>query len=366
MPDQTDTQNTLFTEPKPDPGATQCPPPDTEEELNEAEKSIARLGEAKATLADMGFTFPPHDFGPGTEPGIYAGVPEEAYHAHPALSRSVLAEAARKSPLHAYHRWKGDEDESTSDAASLGTALHSRVLTPGVFKDTYDVAPDTCEDTKADGDPCSYSAKVRHNGTWYCGTHAPDTEPDDIEVLKASTFGDVRSMAGALEQDPDAAPLLFDLPGLSEITLLWEDEATGLMCKARPDRVGALPDYGSLTIVDLKSTRSAHPEDFRRKVARYGYWLQPPFYALGMRQAADISLTIRDFVFTCVESSAPYAVQCFRPLPKERGPIRDRMCTLIDQIGECAEEDRWPSYEDGISQLGIKRYEKERLGIAAA
>ncbi len=342
-------------------------PPEDEEGMNEAEKDLALLGSAKETLSNLGLTLPPHEFYPGSEPdvgpGIYLGVSEEAYHDHPALSRSVLAEAARMSPLHAYYRWKGEEGEDTSDAASLGTALHTRVLQPDLYEETYDVAAEQCEATKGDGDRCSYSAKVRHDGTWYCGTHAPnDSEPDDIEVLKSDTAGDVESMAGALEMDPDAGSLLYDLPGLPEVTILWKDEATGLMCKARPDRIVGLPE--GVAIVDLKSTRSAHPEDFRRKMARYGYWMQQPFYSLGLRQAAESDVTIKDFVFTCVESSAPYAVQCYRLHGKDLSGVRRRTSQLMDEIAECEREDQWPSYADGIRELGMKSYEKDRLGIS--
>jgi hypothetical protein len=317
---------------------------------------------AEESLSALGLK-PASDFAESAEPGLYRGVPEELYHAHPALSRSVIAEAARMSPMHARHKWRGDEEDSASDAASLGTALHSRVLRPGVYEDTYDVALSQCEATKGDGDRCSYSAKERYDGTWYCGTHAPDGEPDDIEVLKADTADQVQSMASALEVDPDAAPLLFGLPGASEVTALWQDEATGLMCKARPDRVVGLPD--GVAIVDLKSTRSAHPEDFRRKMATYGYWLQPPFYALGVREAAESDVEVKDFVFACVESSEPYATQCYRPHPREQQAKRTRMSELIGQIADCESEGFWPSYNDGVSTLGLKRYEKERMGIGA-
>jgi len=148
------------------------------------------------------------------------------------------------------------------------------------------------------------------------------------------------------------------------VTILWEDEATGLMCKARPDRIVGLPD--GVAIVDLKSTRSAHPEDFRRKMSKYGYWLQPPFYTLALQQASEREVPVRDFVFACVESSEPYATQCFRPHPKEKQAVRTRCCELIDEIAECDDAGIWPSYRSGVAQLGIKRYEKERLGINAS
>lgn len=341
---------TLFQPPAETAGAQSQP--QEQEPLTPAEESLESLGLRPAS-----------EFAEDAEPGLYRGVPEELYHAHPALSRSVLAEAARMSPMHARYKWRGGDEGSASGATSLGTALHSRVLQPGVYEDTYDVALSQCEATKGDGDRCTYSAKVRHDGDWYCGTHAPDGEPDDIEVLKADTADQVESMAEALEVDPDAAPLLFGLPGVSEVTALWQDEETGLMCKARPDRIVGLPD--GVAIVDVKTTRSAHPEDFRRKMAKYGYWLQPPFYTLGLRQASEQDVAVKDFVFACVESSEPYATQCFRPHPKERQAKRTRMAELIDRVAKCEERAHWPSYSDGVSTLGLKRYEKERMGINA-
>jgi len=347
-------QNALF-EPPAETAGSQSQP-QRQQPLPPEEETLRALGLRPAT-----------DFAEDAEPGLYRDVPEELYHAHPALSRSVLAEAARMSPMHARYRWRGGDEGSPSDATSLGTALHSRVLEPKLYEETYDVALSQCEATKGDGDRCTYSAKVRHDGDWYCGTHAPSGEdPDNIEVLKADTAGQIEKMAEAIETDPDAAPLLYELPGTSEVTALWQDEATGLMCKARPDRVVGLPD--GVAIVDVKTTRSAHPEDFRRKMARHGYWLQPPFYTLGLKQAAEQSetagdITVKDFVFACVESSEPYATQCFRPHPKEQQAMRKRMCQLIDQIAKCESNAHWPSYSDGVSRLGLKRYEKERMGI---
>jgi len=299
----------------------------------------------------------PDRFGPNAGPGLYADVPEQEYHDHPALSRSILAEAARYSPMHAHHKWQSDE-EGSSDAASLGTALHARVLEPSVFESKYDVAADQCEATKGDGDQCSYSAKYRHDGTWYCGTHAPDGEPDDIEVLKADHAEAVSAMAEALEGDPDTSRLLFGLPGHSEVTILFDDPGTGIRCRARIDRIVELHD--GVALVDVKSTRSAHPSDFQRKMGKYGYWLQYPFYTLA---AQETGLKVRDFVYACVESEPPYAVQCYRPHPQDKQVMQRRCGELISTVAEAEEGGQYGGYADGIKRLSLKSYQKKRLGI---
>jgi len=308
----------------------------------------------------LGVARGPEAFGPDAGPGLYMDVPAEAYHSHPAISRSILAEAARKSPLHGLYSWRAEEEESSSDAMDLGTAAHAKVLEPDLFGSRFDVAPEECSATLGSGDPCTYSAKYRHGGEWYCGTHAPDGEPDDIEVLKSSHYYTVEGMDAALREDPDAAPLLYQLPGLAEATILFDDPETGLRCKARPDRIICLPNEG-VALVDLKTTKSAHPQDFRRKYARNGYWLQPAFYSAAVGSLGVAS--VRDFVFACVESQRPYAVQCYRPSSNDLAGARRRMGGLLDEMESALDTPR--GYADGVKELSMKRYQKDRLSISA-
>ena len=298
-------------------------------------------------------------FGPDAEDGIYLGVPEAEYHNHPALSRSVLAKAARYSPAHAYYDWKEDDEEYSTDATSLGRAVHSYVLTPGVFEEEYGVTPESCEGTYNSGDPCTASPKNRYDGTWYCGRHNPDQEPDEIEGLSPSKYEKIEGMTGALQRDPDTIMLLFEGSGLTEVTILWTDEVTGLQCKARLDRVVEI--NGSLHVVDLKTTRSAHPDDFRRSISKYGYWLQPVFYPHGLRELVD--MPVRSFVFACVESDKPFVVQCFQLADETRKAAARRLSSLMSSMQQAVEEGVREGYHDGVAPIDMKRYEKERLEL---
>lgn len=305
------------------------------------------------------------DFSPDAAPGLYLNVDEQAYFDHEGISRSTLAEQARQSPLHAVYKMQEDQDQST-DSTSLGTALHTRVLEPELFDERYDVAPDECEATLGSGDPCTYSAKYRHGGAWYCGTHAPDSDPDDIEVLKSDHFYSVQGMHERLKADDDARPLLYQLPGLAEATVIFEDDETGLLLKARPDRIVCLPG-GRVSLVDLKSTKSAHPSDFRRSYARYGYWLQPAHYRAAVTRACP-SVEVVDFVFVCVESSRPYAVQCYRPAANDENGASRRLAGLLNELQDALEGEAGgytPNGQSGIAELSMKRYEKDRLDISA-
>lgn len=303
----------------------------------------------------------PEDFSPSAGPGLYLNVPEEAYFEHEALSRSTLATCAQQSPLHAAYMHRADDD-SGSDSMDIGTALHARVLEPDTFDSRFDVAPDQCEALKADGDPCSYAAKYRHGGSWYCGTHAPEGEPDDIEVLKSSHFYTVQGMHSALKSDPDARPVLYQLPGIEEATIVFRDDQTGLKVKARPDRIACLPGR-RVSIIDIKTTRSAHPADFRRSYSKFGYWLQPAVYSAAVNRAG-VDVDVVDFVFTCVEKKPPYAVQCYRPAANDDDGARRRLAGLLSSMSDALEGDA-PGYRSGVAEIAMKRYEKDRLGISA-
>ena len=304
-------------------------------------------------------------FSPDAGPGLYLNVDEQAYFAHEGISRSTLATCARKSPLHAAYEMQSEDDQG-SKSMSLGSALHARVLEPDTFDDRFDVAPDECSATLNSGDPCTYSAKHRHSGEWFCGRHAPDGEPDDIEVLKSDHFYSVQGMQEQLKRDPDARQLLYHLPGIAEATVIYRDDETGLLCKARPDRIACLPDE-QVSIVDLKSTKSAHPSDFRRSYSRYGYWLQPAHYCVAVgRLPAPVEVV--DFVFVCVESSRPYAVQCYRPASGDDTGARRRLAGLLEEMKDALEGDPTgytPDGQSGVVELHMKRYEKDRLGISA-
>jgi hypothetical protein len=306
------------------------------------------------------------EFGADAPDGIYRGVPAAEYLNHPALSRSVVAEGARYSAEHARHKWKNSEPvDASSKATELGTALHTRILEPEVFASEYDVAPEVCSSTFKSGDPCTYSAKHRVAGKWYCGRHVPDGPTDDIYTLKASDMEKIEGMESSIRSNEEGSLLLDQQDGLNELVVLWTDEVTGVRCKARLDRlvdVTTTQDRRpNAALVDIKTARSAHPDDFRRSIAQYGYWAQPTFYGMGLDHCSDIN--VKDFVFIVVESSPPHTVACYRLGAWTQSAARARVNELLDEIADSIESDHWRTYGEGVQPIGMKRYELERLGL---
>jgi hypothetical protein len=107
----------------------------------------------------------------------------------------------------------------------------------------------------------------------------------DVAVAEGKTalllrdFQRMQRVRKALEEDEDAAPLLFG-KGESEVTYTWEWE--GVPCKARIDR---LADDGlNKTLVHLKTSRSANPRAFEQVGASLGYALACAWYLDGWHE----------------------------------------------------------------------------------
>jgi len=90
-----------------------------------------------------------------------------------------------------------------------------------------------------------------------------------------------------------------------EPSIFTQHPATGLTIKCKPDLY--FTETG--TLVDLKTTVSAAPNDFTRSIFKYGYDLQAAFYRIVCREAG--LLVGDEFHFIAVEKTPPYAAQHF-------------------------------------------------------
>lgn len=160
--------------------------------------------------------------------------------------------------------------------------------------------------------------------------------------LRQSDWDAVHAMAEALLRHPHAPKLLSR--GEPEKTLVWVDEATGVLCRAKADWLR--PDG----IVDYKSAADASLDHLRKTVWNLGYYVQAAFYLRGFR--ARFPGVDPYFAFTAQEKDAPYLVQTFQ-LPERYLAIGDRRCTeALERYRDCAEADTWPGYPaDDIHEI---------------
>lgn len=212
----------------------------------------------------------------------------------------------------------------------LGTALHTHVLELSRWDQEIAVAPPMDRRTKAGKE------------SWA----AFEAEAAGKTVITADDAEQVMAMGRAVMRHP-AAALLLGLSGKAETTHMWTDAGTGLECKCRPDW---LTDDGSI-VVDLKTTKNASIQGFKRSVADYRYHVQAAWYLHGLEQATGRRPD--QFIFICVESSAPYACAVYAADAEmiERG--HDQAMRDLAKLAVCKAADHWPSYSDQIETISL-------------
>ena len=240
------------------------------------------------------------------------------YHADPAVSASHLHLAA-VSPYHYWSRYRNPKRPviKPTDAMRAGSLVHCAVLEPDELAKRYGVCGP--RNTKAGKE------------------QAAELEAAGIEAVSAADWELAMAMAASVRSHPAAAELL--RTGQAEQSFWWDDLATGLRCKCRPDWMT------STTLVDLKTCTDASPRGFARSVAKYRYHVQANHYITGCNAER--------FIFIAVEKTYPYACAVYEldvdaMVAGENARRRD-----LSVIADCMAIDEWPGYGDAIQPLSL-------------
>lgn len=282
-------------------------------------------------------------------PGLYNRIPEDVYHAFDACSQSRL-KCLRDDPpakLKCELDRKGEEDEEATKAQIFGRRAHACLLEPERFDERFAKA-DQCNGwTKTAGTRCKNGGKTRHDGKWFCGTHTPAVSADDIETVSEKDHNKLFGMRKACHEHDEISQIL-GLPSYREISGLWIDRATGLLCKKRIDILA----HEHSVIVDYKTiTPSVKEEDVRWAVWKNAYYFQAPFYLSG---CTALGLPVADFAFIFQEKTAPYFCRPFRldDAAVSVGVVQLR--ELMKRYKRAKESGIWAAYEDGtILPIGL-------------
>ena len=243
------------------------------------------------------------------------------YHADPAVSASHL-HAVAASPYHYWSRFLApDRPPSVQTAAmKLGSLTHCAVLEPDQLASRYGIAPDR----RTNAGKAAVAAM----------------EAAGIEAVTAPEMEQAMAMAASVRSHQAAAALLRD--GKAEQSFWFDDIATGLRCKCRPDW------YTGSTIVDLKTTVDASPKGFAKSVAQWRYHVQQSHYLAGT--------FAERFVFIAVEKSYPYAVGVYE-LDADAVQFGDyERRNNLQTIADCRAISEWPGYGNTIQPLSLPKW----------
>lgn len=253
----------------------------------------------------------------------------------------VLQRLRTQTPAH-IKAWAAANDDGDTPAKVFGKAYHCRVLEPEVFAATYCAPPpeDAPRDLRHLRKAKNPSDATRESIAFW---DAWEAEHKGQIMLPRDAFEQIEEMYAALLAHPVAAGILKD--GVSEVTMRWTDEASGVPCKARADW---WVQARSL-LVDLKTTDEASPEAFARTVDRYGYHVQHAHYCAG---AQACGMPAQHYLILAQEKDPPYlpAVYSIDAAAEVRGfELRERGLEILRR---CRESNIWPGYA-GITEISL-------------
>jgi hypothetical protein len=284
------------------------------------------------------------------EVGIRYGVPEAEYFRYwPVASASALITLDHQSPAHLLASL--DEPEKETPALMLGRAIHAMALEESEFAKRYVVANETCSALTKKNEPCKNSGLLRdaETGAWYCGTHAGQAVRRDPRLsISLEDSIKCQRIVESLLKHPTASEIL-RLSPQREVTIVWKDEITGLLCKMRKDLWA--PELA--TIGDIKSTMDASKAAFRGQVASLHYHQKAAWYIGGGRAAG---LLVDHFTHIAVEKSPPYAVQVFRLHNRALALGAERNAQALARLAGCLKTGVWPAYNDDVQDIDLPEY----------
>lgn len=261
--------------------------------------------------------------------GIYTDISHDAYHAmKDRVSNSYLG---RLDSCPA----KAQVEQEETDALRIGRAFHVLTLEgEEAYNRECAIAPECNKRTNAGKE--AWAAFIGMN-------------PGKI-ILTAEENQALHDMSKSVLLHPFAFKLLND--GRSEVSVLWTDEATGIDCKARPDRV---PEGNKGVIVDLKSVRDASEHAFTNAVVNFGWHREAGIYIEGFNAATKGK--VDSFVFIACEKEPPYRTEVYVLDDDFIAFGRAEFHRLLNIEKQCREAKFYPHYTNpGASELTMPRY----------
>jgi hypothetical protein len=350
--------------------------------------------------------------------GVYPGVSEEDYRGWNAVNFSSLKNVAVSLERYKHCRDHGGGDDS--QARQEGRVLHAYLLEPAVAATRYVASPPEYPTlVKAEEAECTVKAadKTGHNfivaqgrgkarEEWFVTLKWDDVAkmwfPDGGEMPTGLVGVETRSWTNAAnfcltwaakrraqggEVIPDSMLTLCkgmsarfrELPALQalfdgaqfEVSVVWIDEPTGLLCKARLDLMKA---GLNLELADIKtSIASVSHDSFAWTVKKWHYAGQAAFYIDGAKAAlkttANPDCGLASFTFLAGEKIEPYTPALWELLDEYNDGME--MCSpgssawlqygrtlyrgWLDKVAQATKDDFWPGHYHAPEQFPTRK-----------
>jgi hypothetical protein len=280
------------------------------------------------------------------KPGIYHDIPFPDYLKinafHSGIAKLIL-KSAKKA------RWEMDNPKKSTPDMVFGSLIDCLLLEPDKFSNYFTTLPETSVDKKDNIIP--FSARSDHGKNVLKSIYESGKQPISTSQIKHG-----KSLVDGIMGHPTAGQWLSG--GRAQVTIIWNDPQTGVLCKIRPDY---LRDD---RITDLKTTKDAHPSVFSSIAGRMGYHIQAALYHDGLYFAENGQYPtewVKPFSQVVAETEPAYDVICFDIQEESLDCGRELFHEAIQKYADCLESNKWPGYSDCAEPLDIPAYLIHRI-----
>lgn len=270
---------------------------------------------------------------PCPPPGIHKNVAENYYHLWDAVNASLLKTVDEKGPAQAYYERLHPKEPTA--AMRFGTRAHAFVLEHTRVPELY--APPLNLPRRKDVDKAAHAEyEKEHVGK---------------DFLSTDQFAEFEAIAKMMHSHPEWAEMWRDRIAV-EICVVWDDDETGLRCKARVDLLTKF--HGHTLVVDYKTTANASTWSFARDMHTFRYALGAAHYLAGVEALAPGHH--RSFILAAQEKKPIYdrMLHAIGPLSMESGTRAWRRA--LDRWAACVAADEYPGYPTGIGETEMPSY----------
>lgn len=278
------------------------------------------------------------------KPGIYSGVPMDAYLSDPvitpSLSSSIAITLLQKSPFHAWAEHARNPKRIPRDeskVASIGTVAHALLLEKS--EDCVTVLDPNDYVGKRGGVPKGYTNDaIREARDAAIAEGKTPLLLEDMQACRAMRDAALEYVA-ALRNDREGSAIAEALDsGEAETIAVSQEGPIWLRC--RPDWI----THDRRVVIHFKTTaRSARPETFiRGLLPSMGYDLALGFYSRVIAGATGIAPEVHCIL--AQEQTAPYACSLIGLNPAYTQIVDRQIEIAVNTWAQCMKSNRWPAY----------------------
>jgi hypothetical protein len=257
---------------------------------------------------------------------IIPGLPFDEYLQLDLMSKSLLVEMEH-SPGHL--QWRRKNPKEQSPEMLFGSAVDCYIFDgPEVFDSLYVCRPDGLD------------LRTKAGKAWAKEHAGREIVPAAVRTCAEAVWGH-REASGSLRG------------GSSQPTVIWQHVdpdvgETGIWLRGRPDYY-IVDSTGEHILVDLKTTKSADPQDFGKQAYNMRYHWQAAMYCDGIATVTDSACDA--FFFIVAERDPPHRVEVYEtPLSiLEQG--RDEYRAALRAYKRFSDADKWPTTSGQIQTL---------------